>query len=81
MSCKKSFAHYIVRKTVQILKITGVLTRNVYTGNYGVDAIFGIRDGYRGFFDPAYEKKSWTPIGPDDVEDVHRRGGTFLGTV
>jgi len=49
---------------------------NVLYYNYGVDAIFGIRDGYLGFHDP----KSWVPLTPAIVEGIHRKGGTILGS-
>ncbi|XP_031287452.1 ATP-dependent 6-phosphofructokinase 4, chloroplastic-like isoform X1 [Pistacia vera] len=42
---------------------------------YGVDNILGIEGGYRGF----YSKNTMT-LNPKVVNDIHKRGGTFLRT-
>uniref|UniRef100_A0A2P2JNI5 ATP-dependent 6-phosphofructokinase n=3 Tax=Rhizophora mucronata TaxID=61149 RepID=A0A2P2JNI5_RHIMU len=42
---------------------------------YGVDDILGIEGGYRGF----YSKNTMT-LTPKVVNDIHKRGGTFLRT-
>jgi 6-phosphofructokinase len=46
--------------------------------NYGVDDIFGIRNGYRGFYDPAYHP--YLTLDPDSTKDIHKKGGTMLGS-
>ena len=45
---------------------------------YGVRRIKGIRFGYKGFFD----QEGFEPIdlNPDNVDTIHKIGGTFLGT-
>ncbi|KAJ4956297.1 hypothetical protein NE237_013080 [Protea cynaroides] len=42
---------------------------------YGVDDILGIAGGYRGFY-----SKNTMPLTPKVVNDIHKRGGTFLRT-
>ncbi|KAL6580626.1 ATP-dependent 6-phosphofructokinase 4, chloroplastic [Orobanche minor] len=42
---------------------------------YGVDDILGIQGGYRGFY-----SKNTIPLTPKSVNDIHKRGGTFLQT-
>ncbi|KAH7301236.1 hypothetical protein KP509_23G017100 [Ceratopteris richardii] len=42
---------------------------------YGVRDIVGIEDGYRGFY-----SRNTVPLDPKIVNDVHKRGGTVLGT-
>ncbi|XP_017973393.1 PREDICTED: ATP-dependent 6-phosphofructokinase 4, chloroplastic [Theobroma cacao] len=42
---------------------------------YGVDDILGIQGGYRGFY-----SKNTLPLTPKVVNDIHKRGGTFLRT-
>jgi 6-phosphofructokinase 1 len=45
---------------------------------YGVTRISGIRYGYKGFLpESQYPVKSLTP---DNVDDIHKLGGTFLGS-
>lgn len=39
--------------------------------------VYGIRGGYRGFYDPELEPLILTP---ELVEDIHHDGGTFLGS-
>ena len=53
------------------------VTRELLLG-YGVPSVLGIRSGYRGL-DPASGK---TPIEltEDVVEEIHKKGGTLLGT-
>jgi 6-phosphofructokinase 1 len=45
---------------------------------YGVKKILGIRNGYQGFI----EKYSAAPLSltPEAVSDIHKKGGTILGT-
>jgi 6-phosphofructokinase 1 len=43
--------------------------------NYGVRAIFGIKFGYRGFYDD-----EWEELTPKKVVDIHHLGGTILGS-
>lgn len=42
---------------------------------YGVHDIIGIEGGYRGFY-----SKNTIPLTPKVVNDIHKRGGTFLRT-
>ncbi|KAG8487902.1 hypothetical protein CXB51_018614 [Gossypium anomalum] len=42
---------------------------------YGVDDILGIQGGYRGFY-----SKNTSTLTPKVVNDIHKRGGTFLLT-
>ncbi|KAK7822348.1 ATP-dependent 6-phosphofructokinase 6 [Quercus suber] len=42
---------------------------------YGVNKILGIDGGYRGFY-----AKNTVPLTPKIVDDIHKRGGTILGT-
>jgi 6-phosphofructokinase 1 len=46
--------------------------------NYSVDTIYGIRNGYRGFYDPQY--MPYKVLNPKTIEGVHQRGGTLLGS-
>ncbi len=45
---------------------------------YGVREVLGFRDGYRGL-DPARAREP-IALTPDLVDDIHREGGTVLGT-
>jgi 6-phosphofructokinase 1 len=45
---------------------------------YGVKEVLGFRDGYRGL-DPAHGEEPLR-LTPAFVDDIHRRGGTVLGT-
>ncbi|MDR1868967.1 MAG: ATP-dependent 6-phosphofructokinase [Treponema sp.] len=45
---------------------------------YGVTRISGIRYGYRGFL-PEYQY-GVKELNPDNVDDIHKLGGTFLGS-
>lgn len=42
---------------------------------YGVSRILGIEGGYRGFY-----ARNTIPLTPKVVNDIHKRGGTILGT-
>ncbi|XP_064959302.1 ATP-dependent 6-phosphofructokinase 3-like isoform X2 [Musa acuminata AAA Group] len=42
---------------------------------YGVKKIVGIQGGYRGFY-----SRNTIPLTPKSVNDIHKRGGTILGT-
>ncbi|KAG5540538.1 hypothetical protein RHGRI_020675 [Rhododendron griersonianum] len=42
---------------------------------YGVNKILGIDGGYRGFY-----SKNTIPLTPKVVNDIHKRGGTIIGT-
>ncbi|KAH6773819.1 phosphofructokinase 4 [Perilla frutescens var. frutescens] len=42
---------------------------------YGVNEILGIQGGYRGFY-----SKNTVQLTPKSVNDIHKRGGTFLQT-
>ncbi|OVA08516.1 Phosphofructokinase domain [Macleaya cordata] len=42
---------------------------------YGVTRILGIEGGYRGFY-----ARNTVPLTPKFVNDIHKRGGTILGT-
>ncbi|XP_041019003.1 ATP-dependent 6-phosphofructokinase 4, chloroplastic isoform X2 [Juglans microcarpa x Juglans regia] len=57
--------------------INTVIRELVYGLNYmyGVDDILGIEGGYRGFY-----SKNTVSLTPKLVNDIHKRGGTFLRT-
>ncbi|GJN17733.1 hypothetical protein PR202_gb04828 [Eleusine coracana subsp. coracana] len=42
---------------------------------YNVNEVFGIQNGYKGFYSSNY-----LPMTPKSVNDIHKRGGTVLGT-
>ncbi|KAG0490653.1 hypothetical protein HPP92_007516 [Vanilla planifolia] len=42
---------------------------------YGVNKILGIEGGYKGFY-----ARNTIPLTPKGVNDIHKRGGTILGT-
>jgi len=42
---------------------------------YNVSNVFGIQNGYKGFYSSNY-----LPMTPKSVNDIHKRGGTVLGT-
>ncbi|XP_027359512.1 ATP-dependent 6-phosphofructokinase 3-like isoform X2 [Abrus precatorius] len=42
---------------------------------YGVKKVLGINGGYRGFY-----ARNWITLTPKSVNDIHKRGGTVLGT-
>jgi len=45
---------------------------------YGVKEIYGIKWGYRGFYEQF--PKHWMPLDPKVVENIHDLGGTILGS-
>ncbi|PHU11944.1 ATP-dependent 6-phosphofructokinase 3 [Capsicum chinense] len=54
------------------------VTREIVCGlyhMYGVSRVVGIDGGYRGFY-----SKNTIPLTPKVVNDIHKRGGTILGT-
>eukprot|EP00823_Brevimastigomonas_motovehiculus_P006159 TRINITY_DN4961_c0_g1_i1.p1 TRINITY_DN4961_c0_g1~~TRINITY_DN4961_c0_g1_i1.p1 ORF type:complete len:520 (+),score=72.82 TRINITY_DN4961_c0_g1_i1:18-1577(+) len=53
------------------------LVRTLYY-NYGVDTIFGVRNGYRGFYDRDF--LPWMTLTPRKTEGIHFQGGTILGS-
>eukprot|EP00188_Purpureofilum_apyrenoidigerum_P000661 Plantae.Rhodophyta-Purpureofilum_apyrenoidigerum.ctg13044.p1 GENE.Plantae.Rhodophyta-Purpureofilum_apyrenoidigerum.ctg13044~~Plantae.Rhodophyta-Purpureofilum_apyrenoidigerum.ctg13044.p1 ORF type:complete len:410 (-),score=57.84 Plantae.Rhodophyta-Purpureofilum_apyrenoidigerum.ctg13044:313-1542(-) len=42
---------------------------------YGVRSIFGVQQGYRGFY-----SNNWIMMNPDLVDQIHKQGGTILGS-
>lgn len=46
--------------------------------NYGVDNIYGIQSGYRGFWDSKYQP--WKKLTPDIAAKLGAVGGTYLGS-
>lgn len=42
---------------------------------YGASRIFGIQHGYRGFYE-----ENWRDLTADDVESIHKIGGSILGS-
>ena len=46
--------------------------------NYEVREIYGIKWGYKGFYTDVEE--NWKKLTPSDVSDIHKDGGTFLGS-
>lgn len=46
--------------------------------NYSVDKIYGIKSGYRGFYDPAC--LPYLELNPENCANIHQRGGTILGS-
>uniref|UniRef100_A0A0E0JF37 ATP-dependent 6-phosphofructokinase n=1 Tax=Oryza punctata TaxID=4537 RepID=A0A0E0JF37_ORYPU len=42
---------------------------------YGVTSVVGIEGGYKGFY-----SRNTVPLTPKSVNDIHKRGGTVLGT-
>lgn len=45
--------------------------------NYGVNEIYGIRNGFRGFW--ALEYRPWKLLTPESMKGVHELGGSVLG--
>jgi len=45
---------------------------------YGVDRIYGIRSGFRGFHDPSYWP--WAELTPEKIRGIYEMGGTVLGS-
>lgn len=50
----------------------------VLDGHYGVAKVYGIRGGYRGFTSVGWDAPLELTV--DTVDDIHREGGTALGT-
>lgn len=48
------------------------------TREYGVSEIYGIKWGYRGFYEEY--PKHWIKLTPQLVDTIHNNGGTILGT-
>jgi len=46
--------------------------------NYEVKEIYGIKWGYKGFYTDT--DKNWVRLNPKDVADIHKMGGTILGS-
>jgi 6-phosphofructokinase 1 len=46
--------------------------------NYEVKEIYGIKWGYKGFYTDV--DTNWLKLKPKDVSDIHKQGGTFLGS-
>lgn len=46
--------------------------------NYGVPTIYGIKCGYRGFYEQQYQP--WEELTQARVDGIHNRGGTVLGS-
>jgi len=42
---------------------------------YGVEEVFGVRNGYKGFYETGFE-----PLTLEDVETIHRDAGSMLGS-
>ena len=53
------------------------LFHTLYYG-YGVDHIYGIRSGFRGFHEPSYSP--WRELTPEKVRGIYELGGTVLGS-
>jgi 6-phosphofructokinase 1 len=46
--------------------------------NYGVDTVYGIRSGYRGFWQSEFQP--WLRLTPEIVRGIHELGGSVLGS-
>lgn len=46
--------------------------------NYEVRHIYGIKWGYKGFYTET--EHNWLPLSPKDVSEIHKLGGTILGS-
>jgi len=58
-----------------------VVIRSIVMGlwnDYGVRKIWGIKWGYRGFYEDF--PKNWIELNPQVVENIHNLGGTMLGS-
>lgn len=42
---------------------------------YGASSIFGVRNGYRGFY-----SHNWVELTEETVKNIHKEGGTILGS-
>jgi len=46
--------------------------------NYEVRSIYGIKWGYKGLYEDI--ENNWIELKPSDVSEIHKRGGTMLGS-
>jgi 6-phosphofructokinase 1 len=46
--------------------------------NYKVQEVFGIKWGYKGFYTDV--EHNWIPLTTDVVKNIHKEGGTILGS-
>lgn len=46
--------------------------------NYGVETVYGIRSGYRGFWQSEYQP--WLRLTPELTRSIHELGGSILGS-
>src|ERR1035437_1327677 len=46
--------------------------------NYDAKTIYGINWGYKGFYENV--DKNWIPLTPKIVKNIHKQGGTILGS-
>lgn len=46
--------------------------------NYEVSEVFGIKWGYKGFYTDV--EKNWIKLTPEVVKNIHKEGGTILGS-
>jgi 6-phosphofructokinase len=44
--------------------------------NYGVTTIYGIKQGYRGFWQPQYQP--WSLLTPESIRSIHEQGFSSL---
>ena len=53
-------------------------------GQYGATEIYGIKWGYRGFYEKDHTKEGkadyWIPLTPENVKGIQLKGGTILGS-
>jgi 6-phosphofructokinase 1 len=47
------------------------------SNQYGVQSVYGVHGGYRGFYD---NKVEWEKLSPKSVDQIHTLGGSMLGT-
>jgi len=53
------------------------LTMTLYN-NYGVQEVYGIKWGYKGFYTDI--QNNWVKLTPEVVSGIHKHGGTMLGS-
>lgn len=46
--------------------------------NYGATEIYGVQWGYKGFY--TNPDKNWVKLTPTKVKNIHKLGGTILGS-
>ena len=46
--------------------------------NYKINTVYGIRWGYKGFYTD--KEKNWMALTPEVVKNIHKQGGTILGS-